>query len=506
MAENETDASNLASREGVTSAERYLAKLCKRSFLSLWSYSCVYRDQGQTNTRGNGKELCDLLVVFDNHILIFSDKDCEFKDSEDANLEWSRWYRKAIRRSADQVFGAERWIKSFPKRIFLDRECQVPFPIDLPTLDKAIIHRIVVAHDGARKCRESLGGSGSLMLSNALEGDEHLTSPFTIGRVSPDRGFIHVFDDTTLNVVMRQLDTITDFVEYLTKKEALMMGAIRIFAAGEEELLARYLARLNDKMEHDFMIPKDSDAIWIDQGFWLKFLRSPEHRAQVEANEISYAWDSLIDKFAHHAITGTQYIPGGPLREQERGLRIMARENRTRRRMLSAAIHGVIGRSINSGSAFDARVIFPSRDGDPYYVFVCAKRYATFTEPDYREARQKLLMNYCYTVRLKWPDAQTVVGIATESGLKENRSEDMICFEASKWTAEDDAYARELQEHFPLLKDMRMTRGVTQEYPVDHRGISSEKMQSRNARCKCGSGKRFRYCCGRKFYPTKRRG
>jgi hypothetical protein len=50
--------------EGVTDAERYLAKLCRRSFLSLWSYPGVFRDQG------GGKEVCDLLVVFDNHIII----------------------------------------------------------------------------------------------------------------------------------------------------------------------------------------------------------------------------------------------------------------------------------------------------------------------------------------------------------------------------------------------------------------------------------------------------
>lgn len=32
--------------EGVTPAERYLSYLCDRSFLSLWSYAGVYRDQG----------------------------------------------------------------------------------------------------------------------------------------------------------------------------------------------------------------------------------------------------------------------------------------------------------------------------------------------------------------------------------------------------------------------------------------------------------------------------
>src|SRR5579864_8239454 len=65
--------------DGVTTAERYLAKLCRRSFLSLWSHPCVFRDQGRHEDKGDGKEVCDLLVVFENHVIMFSDKDCRFK-------------------------------------------------------------------------------------------------------------------------------------------------------------------------------------------------------------------------------------------------------------------------------------------------------------------------------------------------------------------------------------------------------------------------------------------
>jgi len=67
--------------EGVTSSERHLTHLAKYSFLSLWSYPNVYRVQGRTVTQKEGKELCDLLVVFQDHIIIFSDKDCAFTDS-----------------------------------------------------------------------------------------------------------------------------------------------------------------------------------------------------------------------------------------------------------------------------------------------------------------------------------------------------------------------------------------------------------------------------------------
>ena len=62
--------------KGLTESERYLANLCEKSFLSLWSYPNVFRDQGRKEGKGDGKELCDLLVVFDRDVIIFSDKSC----------------------------------------------------------------------------------------------------------------------------------------------------------------------------------------------------------------------------------------------------------------------------------------------------------------------------------------------------------------------------------------------------------------------------------------------
>ena len=88
-----------------------------------------YRDQGKTGKGGDGKEVCDLLVVFGSHVIIFSDKDCTFPNTGNLAIDWCRWYRKAIEKSADQVYGAERWITKYPDRLFLDRSCTRPFPI-----------------------------------------------------------------------------------------------------------------------------------------------------------------------------------------------------------------------------------------------------------------------------------------------------------------------------------------------------------------------------------------
>jgi hypothetical protein len=54
-------AETVARNEGITPDERYLKRLCDRSFLSLWRYVGLYRNQ-KSDGKGDGKELCDLLV------------------------------------------------------------------------------------------------------------------------------------------------------------------------------------------------------------------------------------------------------------------------------------------------------------------------------------------------------------------------------------------------------------------------------------------------------------
>jgi SEC-C motif len=490
--------------EGVTAAERYLAKLCKRSFLSLWSYTGVFRDQkASSGGKGDGKEVCDLLVVFENHIIIFSDKDCRFNDAADLRVAWARWFKKAVQKSAEQVWGAERWIREFPNRLFLDRQCTISFPINLPDPDKAIFHRIVVAHDASRACGEKLGGSGSLMLDTSIAGDAHLKIPFTIGRIDPAQGYVHVFDDTTLNIVMSMLNTITDFVAYLTKKERFLTGHKVVTATGEEELLAVYLTQMNSAREHDFVIKGNYDVMAFDEGFWARFVRSPERLAQIDSDRVSYVWDMLIERFTHPAMTGTQYFTSGrPLSEQETMFRFLAREPRTRRRMLAISLREVLEKSI-SAEVWSARVMGPSREGDPHYVFLFLKHRADLSDEEYRKLRRQLLSDYCNVVKLKYSEAQDIIGIATEAGLGDRRSEDLMHLNTSDWSPEAEANAREIQKQLGLLKEVKAIAGREYEYPVNHKGRPRKRTVSRNSPCPCGSRKRYKNCHGKEIFNNK---
>lgn len=44
-----------------------LVELCDQNFLRLWNYPNPYKEDGH--------ELCDLIVVFDNHVFVFFDRE-----------------------------------------------------------------------------------------------------------------------------------------------------------------------------------------------------------------------------------------------------------------------------------------------------------------------------------------------------------------------------------------------------------------------------------------------
>lgn len=491
--------------DGVTQSERYLGNLCDGTFLSMWSYPGIYRDQrnGQQQ-RGDGKEICDLMVVFENHVLLFSDKDCAFPNTGSLDLDWSRWYRKAIRASADQLWGAERWIHAHPDRIFVDRTCTQPFPIALPEVDAMHVHRIIVAHNAGDRCRQHLGGHGSLMLDSTLEG---MGTPFTVGHIDKSQGFVHVLDDISLGVVLRTLDTISDLVAYLGKKERFLLGAVSIHSAGEEELLSLYLRRTGADSQHDFVVDGRYAAVALQEGLWEEFCSNPQRQAQLEADKVSYSWDALIETFASHSYAHTQHFTTHPaLRDQEKLLRFLARETRTRRRMLAGTLHEMLRTTAHTHRR--TRVFLPSHTGDPHFVFLLLPEGAGGDYEEYRELRRNLLYAYCVITKLRYPDALDIVGVATETGTDEHRSEDLIYYDAREWDADTEAYALSLHNDIGLLKDVTEARFVEYEYPHVARGAGhppamrpatiarATRKVGRNDPCPCGSGNKHKRCCG----------
>lgn len=473
MGASSLDAGTQNPTSGRTPSERYLAKLARRSFLSLWSYPNLFTDEGLRNAKGDGRELCDLMVVFDNHVVLFSDKHCNFAQHEDIKIAWARWHKRAIQKSVNQLLGAESWIRRFPDRVFLDRQCTSRFPLPIPDPQNAQFHRLAVTRGAYAKCTEFFGGqsTGSLVINTAVQGRDHLDTPFTVGLVAPGRGYVHVLDELTLEVVLRELDTISDFVAYLRKKEAFLTKPGReVIATGEEQLVAMYLTHMNKNNEHDFVdVSGDVHGVFVDEGYWESFIQNRQYKAKKEADRVSYAWDRLIEHFIAHGQDDPDGGPVGGTRYVEPALRVLAAEPRIRRRELAAQLLEVLGKRVDSGQRF-ARLLLSKDFPDVAYLFLILPQpdYIKSYE-EYREGRRAILAAYCRVAKLRAPAAKRIVGIATEPGGSRGASEDLVLLEThgENWTSEHEKDAKELQEIGNIFVDESTTFQEThvQEYP-----------------------------------------
>lgn len=454
--------------EGLNASEKYLAKLCNRNFLSLWSFSNVYRDSGP---KGNpGKELSDLLVVFGNYILIFSDKSCSYPETKDASLNWSRWFKRAVQESAIQLWGAEKWMRQYPKRIYLDQKCQQPFPFDIDVANSSF-HLIVITHGVAKPCKKFFkGGSGSLMIKSDLKGFDAHKELFSIGDLDPTKTFVHVFDDTTLDIIMDTLDTITDFVSYLKKKEILLRSKLNVIATGEEDLLPSYLTRVKGQ-EHDFDFPADVNTVALGEGTWERFCKNPQRKAQIVENKISYYIDALIEKFNEHALGGTQHrVSSGGIKDSEKIMRFFAKESRFRRRSLAKSILGLVNKPTPPNFA-NIRFVVPLEENGVYYVLMTLSKGSSQSEEEYRAFRGEYLYVCCLVVRLVYPDAKDIVGFATEPRYNSiESSEDAIYFDGSDWNKKLEKTTKRLQKDLNILINPKQTVVSDSEFPdVEHK-------------------------------------
>lgn len=460
---------------GTTRTERQLAKHADRTFLDLWSFPNTFNDRDIA--RGQGKEVCDLLVVCGDDVIIFSDKAISWPDTVEVSLAWSRWYKRAVGHSIDQIRGAERWLRKYPDRVFIDPQCKVPIPAALPPADRMRIHGVAVVSGAAAACRAYFGDKdGSLVVTSDPSVLESATNPhcpfppFFVGDVGRGGSFIHVVDEISLPIMMRELDTITDFVEYLAARETALRAGQVGAAECEADLIAAYLQNEPHNGVRTFPIASQfggtpTDKIFFPSNCYGEFKNSAAYRAKVHADRTGKSWDRLITLFSGNILAGTSVSVAGmetTVSGAEQSLRAMALERRVARRALGYAFTNALQEAEKQGKSRFARVILPT-DGfaDPElgYVFLIvafkddwlvSKGY-----DHYREGRAAFLKAYCQVALYQFPNLKRMVGIALDASPKltgrKGGSEDLIMMQVEEWTPELIQETLDLQKEAEIL-------------------------------------------------------
>lgn len=455
-------------------SELVLSQLCQRSFLSLWSYPNPYNDKGIAK-RKEGKELCDLLVVFGNDVVIFSDKSCAYPSSGDERLDWRRWYKRAVQESIDQILGAERWLKMFPSRVFADNRCKKRLDVQIPPSSAMRVHRVVVALGARRRCQAYFGGgSGSLPIRGGVGKDD---DPFYIGEDGGTNGFVHVFDDVGLNVVLGELDTAADLMEYLSKKEEIFKSN-PVMATGEEDLLAHYLMTMVDG-EHGFL-PNDmpagaSDAqplLFVDESAFPTLTSFPQYSESKRANKPSYAWDRMIEHFIAQYRDGAV---GVAVEDLESALREATRPGRVIRRQLGKILTAA-ARTSEIEKVRYISVIDPTEFGKAYAV-VSMHYDGKIAYEEYQARRRKLMELYARSLRVRFESIDRVLIVGIQPINDKLTSEDLAWLILPTWTPELEERTLRDMELFGL--GAKPQRYSETEFPTVAKHLGSKEAERR---------------------------
>ena len=336
-----------------------------------------------------------------------------------SEVNMARWRRRAVEESVNQLYGAERILKTLTTVVKSDST----LGIELPPPGRRRIHLIAVA----------LGSDGSVGLPY---GDF-------------EKGFVHVLDGCSTDILLTELDTVSDFVKYLEAKQQFVQ-LTHMLCEGEEDLLAAYLnggRRLSSGADVSLVLP----------GNWKRFQQKPEYQSKKAADQESYPWDRVIEILCHDTLHDRlEFSPS--LSGVERSIRVMAREDRFSRRVLGKAFREFLDQS------HQIRARMTKSPSGVVYVFLA-------TPHGYpRETRTAELSNRCFVARGLSPDAQLIVGVATEQYAPgQGISLDLVHMYKPEWTGKDQEIMEGMQRDLGYFVKPRVTQSSEDEYPSHHR-------------------------------------
>ncbi|PXV61069.1 hypothetical protein CLV62_1263 [Dysgonomonas alginatilytica] len=341
----------------MTPSEKYVSELCEKSFLPFWSYLSPLGK--------NNKELCDVLLICENDIVIISIKDIKVSDHPDPSVQYNRWHSKAIDGSLSQIYGAERFIESVEEITLNNRITK----IKLPEKKDRVIFRVAVAFGSKKDFPLNTGDFGN--------------------------GYVHVFDEDSTFTVINELDTFPDFINYLKAKEQFTKGKI-VKVPKEVDFLALYI---KTSLEFDYT----PDTIIIDEGLWNEYTKSDEYIKWKKDIKPSYIWDEIITTLYK------LHIEGKANSEKHSELEIATRainlESRMNRIELGIVLEDMLKRNIR------ARMLKEQPHTNHTYVLLRADKKNW-------ESKESELQLRCFIAKKDNPNVTKIIGLTF--GIDEN--------------------------------------------------------------------------------------
>ncbi|MGO4811340.1 hypothetical protein AB4156_17395 [Cupriavidus sp. 2MCAB6] len=428
----------------VNDSEARLAKLSRQAFLSMWAYQNPFYDEG--------KELCDVLVVFGDDVIIMSDKVISYSEEKDARTAWNRWYRKAVLASVAQLRGALKTIKKSPETIHLDARISSPFPLKFPDAGRARYHLIAVAHGSERECVRQFGVP-------SLGVDSRLTDSgvlLTVGVHFPE--FVHVINRTTLDALFECFDTTADLVKYLTAKETLFArGHVRL--KGEEDLIGAYMRkrRPDGATPLGALCDVSEDGVRsVPTGVWSSLRADQNFLRRKELLAPSYLIDEVIEQLA------SEYFAGRVLAGQDEALayhaaafQVLAAEPRMARMLIGLAVADVLQE--HPSTFWSTLVESADQPGVLYLWLIYPEVEGEVSDEELEATVGYELEKYILVAMGKFPESYTVFAAAIPNAQSARTSRAFRMAARNVWTPEMQKKAESLEQREGILSNIEST-------------------------------------------------
>ena len=379
----------------MTKSEKFVADICAMSFLPFWSFP------SPVGKKGN--ELCDLLVVCQNIIIIFSIKDIAPSNHQDEKVVYDRWVKKAITESVSQIYGAESYISKVDKIHLKDST----HAVTLPPKGKRIVYRVAIAFGSKNQYPLPTGDFG--------------------------KGYVSVFDEESTQVILKELDTITDFTNYLTAKQKFSENNT-IVVPYEIDFLAIYL-------EAGLSFDKYKDVVLFgNNSLWAIYIRSVEYKQWKKDIEVSYIWDIMIQSFYHNNMKPDMTV------EQRESLeavfRLINLEPRINRVELGLILENAHKTKVK------ARMMMPLGEAEHAYLFM------PLNDKNWKSKEAELGLR-CIVARAEFPSAKKIIGVAIGSYSKKEITFDVHYLDMPTIDEEFVKNANSIREEFGYFKNIR---------------------------------------------------
>ena len=300
-------------------------------------------------------------------------------------------------------------------------------------------------------------------------------------------------------MLFKELDTVSDLISYFTKKEKLLKSGKFPFVPQESDLLVMFLSNLElDVREHCFMRDADKfDTIFIDnvEDPYPDFKKRPDVQMRNTANKVSYLWDSIVEQY-NNTLLQDKIAGEMSFAEKLKISELMSQENRYFRRILSEKLHIAY-------NTFKEGVIFMQSPNNPELAYACLilRRSAFESDKNYKERVSLLMEIYSKSLKMQYPQYKKILCFTRAFPFEERSCMYFSLFE-QEITEVDREYVLECGKKYGIGTNfIPITVKHTPEYPKNQDALSvrfSKKIPV-NAKCPCGSGKKYKKCCGKLY-------